>query len=124
MNENHGGYFLIIPQGVYTEKINPRSMLVFGVILSLANARNGWCYASNNYIGELLDVSGRTISDCIAELKKKRLIYVEVGKNNQTGNVYRRMKTYWTNEKTKILNFKVDPEIDAELDKLYKEMKA
>ena len=96
-NEVNGGYFVIIPQLVYGNKnISPRSALVFGLIVSLATGKNAYCYASNSYMAELLNVSERTISSCIAELKAEQLIDVKVSMNQQTRNVYRRITTFWS----------------------------
>ena len=74
-NTINGGYFVIIPQLVYGNKnISARSALVFGLIVSLATGKNAYCYASNAYMAELLNVSERTISSSIAELKAEQLI--------------------------------------------------
>jgi hypothetical protein len=98
MNNNQsGGYFIVIPQKVYgMTNLSPRAMLVFGAILSLSNGKNGYCYAANAYISDLMNVSERTVSGCIAELKKMDLIKVEVGMNKETRTLYRRITTFWT----------------------------
>ena len=92
-----GGYFIVIPQKVYAiPNLSPRAMLVFGIILSLSNGKNGYCYGANAYIADLMNVSERTVSGCIAELKKHDLIKVEVGMNKETRTLYRRITTFWT----------------------------
>lgn len=61
---------------VKSEKINFTEKLVYGVILSLANNK-GYCYASNEYISEKVNLSKRTITKSIGELKKVNYIRVE-----------------------------------------------
>ena len=99
-NNETGGYFIMIPQAVYGNKdISPRSALVFGLILSLANGKTGYCYAANKYLADLMNVSERTISGCLAELKRQKLINIQVGMNKETRTIYRRITTFWTKPK-------------------------
>ena len=101
MRDNEtGGYFIMIPQAVYGNKdLSPRAALVFGLILSLANGKTGYCYAANKYLADLMNVSERTISGCLAELKKHKMIHVEIGMNRETRTMYRRITTFWTKPK-------------------------
>ena len=99
-NNETGGYFIMIPQAVYGNKdISPRAALVFGLILSLANGKTGYCYAANKYLADLMNVSERTISGCLAELKREKLITIQVGMNKETRTIYRRITTFWTKPK-------------------------
>lgn len=99
-NNETGGYFIMIPQAVYGNKdISPRAALVFGLILSLANGKTGFCYAANKYLADLMNVSERTISGCLAELKREKLITIQVGMNKETRTIYRRITTFWTKPK-------------------------
>jgi hypothetical protein len=100
MEIEKGSYFIVIPVDVYEiEGLSPRAMVVFGLILSLTGNKDGYCVASNGYMAEILKVSERTISGCIAELKQHKLIAVEVGQSKQTRTLYRRITTFWTAKK-------------------------
>ena len=61
---------------VKSNKINSTEKLVYGVILSLANNK-GYCYASNDYISDKVNLSKRTITNAISELKRANYIRVE-----------------------------------------------
>jgi hypothetical protein len=50
--------------------------------MALAN-KSGYCWASNDYFGELYDVHQTTITEWIAELKKKGFISFTVKGNNR-----------------------------------------
>jgi len=61
---------------VKSKKINSTEKLVYGVITSLANNK-GYCYASNEYIANKINLSKRSISKAISDLKKANYIRVE-----------------------------------------------
>ena len=58
------------------EDISSTSKLLMGLITTLT-MKEGFCYASNKYLSNLLKVSRRTITSCISSLKRKNYIKVE-----------------------------------------------
>ena len=56
--------------------ISSTSKLLMGLITTLT-MKEGFCYASNKYLSNLLKVSRRTITSCISALKRKNYIKVE-----------------------------------------------
>lgn len=56
--------------------ISSTSKLLMGLITNLT-MKEGFCYASNKYLSNLLKVSRRTITSCISSLKRKNYIKVE-----------------------------------------------
>ena len=56
--------------------ISSTSKLLMGLITTLT-MKEGFCYASNKYLSNLLKVSRRTITSCISSLKRKNYIKVE-----------------------------------------------
>ena len=56
--------------------ISSSSKLLMGLITTLT-MKEGFCYASNKYLSNLLKVSRRTITSCISSLKRKNYIKVE-----------------------------------------------
>ena len=53
--------------------ISSTSKLLMGLITTLT-MKEGFCYASNKYLSNLLKVSRRTITSCISSLKRKNYI--------------------------------------------------
>lgn len=58
------------------EDISSTSKLLIGLITTLT-MKEGFCYASNRYLSNLMKVSRRTITSCITSLKRKNYIKVE-----------------------------------------------
>ncbi len=61
---------------VKSNSINSTDKLVYGIIKALTN-NLGYCYASNDYISKKINLSKRTISKSISNLKKANYIRVE-----------------------------------------------
>lgn len=62
------------------EDISSTSKLLMGLITTLT-MKEGFCYASNRYLSNLMKVSRRTITSCILSLKRKNYIKVEIDPN-------------------------------------------
>ena len=62
------------------EDISSTSKLLMGLITTLT-MKEGFCYASNRYLSNLMKVSRRTITSCITSLKRKNYIKVEIDPN-------------------------------------------
>ena len=58
------------------EDLSTTTKLLMGLITTLS-MQEGFCYASNKYLSNLMKVSRRTITSCIASLRKKKYIRVE-----------------------------------------------
>ncbi len=70
-------YYAIIPADVrYCKDLTPSAKLLYGEITALAN-KEGFCWASNSYFGELYGVDARTIQRWLLNLKKCGFIYIE-----------------------------------------------
>ena len=65
--------------------INSTDKLVYGVIKALTN-NLGYCYASNDYISKKVNLSKRTISKSISNLRRANYIRVET--INYQRNIY------------------------------------
>ena len=70
---------------VKSNSINSTDKLVYGIIKALTNNIGYW-YASNDYIAKKINLSKRTISKSISNLKKANYIRVET--INYQRNVY------------------------------------
>ena len=58
------------------EDLSTTTKLLMGLITTLS-MQEGFCFASNRYLSNLMKVSRRTITSCIASLRKKNYIRVE-----------------------------------------------
>ena len=61
---------------VKSNSISSTDKLVYGVIKALTN-NLGYCYASNDYISKKVNLSKRTITKSISNLRKANYIRVE-----------------------------------------------
>lgn len=58
------------------EDLSTTTKLLMGLITTLS-MQEGFCYASNKYLSNLMKVSKRTITNCISSLKRKNYIEIE-----------------------------------------------
>lgn len=69
--------YVEVPMNVLLdEELSSTSKLLMGLITTLS-MQNGYCYASNKYLSNLMKVSKRTITNCISSLKRKYYIEIE-----------------------------------------------
>lgn len=64
------------------EDLSTTTKLLMGLITTLS-MQEGFCFASNRYLSNLMKVSRRTITSCIASLRKKTYIRVESEPNTR-----------------------------------------
>ena len=64
------------------EDLSTTTRLLMGLITTLS-MQEGFCFASNRYLSNLMKVSRRTITSCIASLRKKNYIRVESEPNTR-----------------------------------------
>lgn len=87
--ENNIGYYAVIPATIlYNDKLKANTKLLYAVITSLAN-KEGFCYASNQYLAQKLGVDQRTITRLLAELRNNNFIIIEIIKNDN-GEIIKR----------------------------------
>lgn len=79
------GCIILYDSIVKSKKINSTDKLVYGVIKALASNK-GYCYASNDYISKRVNLSKRTITKSIGNLRKENYIRVET--INYQRNIY------------------------------------
>jgi phage protein len=64
------------------EDLSTTTKLLMGLITTLS-MQEGFCFASNRYLSNLMKVSRRTITSCISSLRKKNYIRVENEPNSR-----------------------------------------
>ena len=77
-----GGSFGIIPDFVLNRNLSGLQLRLYARITQLSN-RKGFCFATNEYLADLLNTSKMTISQTISFLAKKKFIKIEVCKNQR-----------------------------------------
>lgn len=69
--------YIKIPTILFNEnKVCDNAKILYGFIW-LFSLKDGYCYASNNYLGKIINVSERTITRLILELKNASYITVK-----------------------------------------------
>lgn len=62
------GYYIVVPAGIWFDaRLRPNSTKLYGVVSALCS-REGYCWASDGYLGEMLHQSERTVRDLLREL--------------------------------------------------------
>ena len=84
-------YYSIIPSTIlFNNKLKPNVKLLYAVITSLTN-KEGYCYASNSYLGAKFNVNPKTISNWLKELRDSNCIVVEIVRNDKKEIIQRRI---------------------------------
>ena len=90
-NKESIGYYSVIPATVlYNKELKANEKLLYAIITSLA-CKEGYCFASNKYLAEKLDVNPKTISSWISDLRDKNFVIVELIRNENKQIIQRRI---------------------------------
>lgn len=89
--ENKIGYYAIIPAMVlFNENLKANEKLLYAVITALSN-KEGYCFASNSYLGDLFNAKAHTISEWVSHLSKLGFVYVDIVRNEKNEIIRRRI---------------------------------
>lgn len=83
-------YSILTANVRYDERLSDSEKILFSEITALSN-KYGYCTATNNYFSELYNVSKRTISTRISNLKKLGYLYIQTeleGKQIKSRKIY------------------------------------
>lgn len=84
-------YFSVIPASVlFNNKLKPNEKLLYALITSLAN-KEGYCYASNKYLGKKLKVDPQTVSRWIGDLRKYNYLVIDIIRNEKQEIIQRKI---------------------------------
>ena len=76
--------FIVIEGAVYSDnRLTATDILIYGIIASLTNNYNCYCYASNSFIAEKRGLSERQVRKSIAKLKQLNYLVVVFEKNKR-----------------------------------------
>lgn len=70
---NKSWYAVLTADILYNKEISAKQKVLYAIISNLANEK-GYCFASNNYLAELMGTSARSLQRDLKELEDKRLI--------------------------------------------------
>ena len=89
--ENKIGYYAIIPATVlFNEDLKANEKLLYAIITVLSN-KEGYCFASNKYLANLLKAQPHTISKWVSHLKEKGFVCLDIIKNEKGEIIQRRI---------------------------------
>lgn len=90
-NKESIGYYSVIPATVlYNKDLKANEKLLYAIITSLA-CKEGYCFASNKYLAEKLNVNPKTVSSWISDLRDKDFIIVELIRNGNNQIIQRKI---------------------------------
>jgi len=85
------GYFSVIPATVlFNKELKPNEKLLYALITSLSN-KEGYCYASNKYLGKFFEVDPVTVSRWLTNLRRNHFIFVEIQRNESKEVINRKI---------------------------------
>ena len=88
---NRIGYFAVIPATVlFNNELKPNEKLLYALITALSN-KEGYCYASNKYLGEKLNVDPQTVSRWIGNLRKYNYLVIDIIRNEKQEVIQRKI---------------------------------
>lgn len=85
------GYTALLPPAVrYDQELRPAAKLLYAEISAMADV-TGFCWASNRYLGALLGLAKRTVTELLAQLEERGYIMCEVLKDEKGAITERRL---------------------------------
>ena len=88
-------YKLIIPSQISTDiELSSTAKLLTGEIFRLST-KEGYCFASNKYLAELMNVHEVTSSKLISELRKHNIVKIFIDGKNSNRKIYLQNREIW-----------------------------
>lgn len=75
-------YYLILTKDVISAKISANAKILYAVISGLTTDK-GYCYASNDYLAEKMELQERQIRNLLKQLKDSNLISIKIIEKNK-----------------------------------------
>lgn len=98
MEEMKKSYYAIIPSNVrYDKDLTPNAKLLYGEITALCNDK-GFCWATNEYFASLYNVSEKTITRLITNLKDKKYVFTKVDTFRYNDGTVKKIRYIYINE--------------------------
>ena len=85
------GYTALLPPAVrYDQELRPAAKLLYAEISAMSDV-TGFCWASNRYLGALLGLAKRTVSELLTQLEGRGYIMIEILRNEKNEVTERRL---------------------------------
>lgn len=79
--KSEGGYYAVIPAVIlFRDDLSANAKLLYAILTNLCD-RDGYCWATNEYLAEQFKISERAVSRWIAQLEKLGFIHSEMVPN-------------------------------------------
>lgn len=89
--ENQIGYYAVIPATIlFNKDLKANEKLLYAIITILSN-KEGYCFASNAYLADLLNAQPHTISKWVSHLKECGFVCLDIIKNEKGEIIQRRI---------------------------------
>ena len=89
--ENKIGYYAVIPATIlFNENLKANEKLLYAIITALAT-KEGYCFASNTYLADLLNAQAHTISKWVSHLKELGFVCIDIIKSEKGEIIQRRI---------------------------------
>ena len=89
--ENKIGYYAVIPATIlFNKDLKANEKLLYAIITILSN-KEGYCFASNAYLSNLLDAQPHTISKWVSHLRECGFVCLDMIKNEKGEIIQRRI---------------------------------
>lgn len=93
--ENKIGYYAVIPATIlFNKDLKANEKLLYAIITILSN-KEGYCFASNAYLSNLLDAQPHTISKWVSHLRECGFVCLDMIKNEKGEIIQRRIYQSW-----------------------------
>lgn len=88
-------YKLIIPSQISNDiELSSTAKLLTGEIFRLST-KEGYCFASNKYLADLMNIHEITSSKLISELKRHNIVKVFIDGKNSNRKIYLQNREIW-----------------------------
>ena len=91
MEKGKISYYVVIPMPIFEDKdLSPTEKLLYGLITALVTDR-GYCFASNSYLAEKMNLHEVSVSKTLKKLEKKsyiKLVYLKEGSVVKNRKIY------------------------------------
>lgn len=75
-------YYIKIKDDILRQNISDGAKILYGELNRLST-KEGYCFASNKYLGDLVNKKERTVQNLLKELKENKLIKIYIENINQ-----------------------------------------
>lgn len=99
-NPRVGYYSIILATILFNQELKANAKLLYALLTALSN-KEGYCFASNKYLGEKLGVNPHTILHLLSDLRNLNCIYIDILRDEKMEIIQRKI---YPNDTPYVLN--------------------